>query len=62
MTEKGKTAIAILDLFEDMLEKNNIEIPCEYKQEQTERHDGGNTAKIYGSEYFELEAKISELL
>lgn len=62
MTEKEKTAIAILDLFEDMLEKKNIEIPCEDKQEQTGRHDGGNTAKIYGLEYFELEAKISELL
>ena len=48
MNEK---VIAILDVFEDLLDSKEIEIPCEDEREQDERHDGGNDAKIYGTEY-----------
>ena len=51
MNEK---VIAILDVFEDLLDSKGIEIPCEDEREQDERHDGGNDAKIYGTEYGEL--------
>ena len=54
--------IAILDVFEDLLDSKGIEIPCEDEREQDERHDGGNEAKIYGSEYGELYDAIEKIL
>lgn len=59
MNEK---VIAILDVFEDLLDSKGIEIPCEDEREQDERHDGGNEAKIYGSEYGELYDAIEKIL
>lgn len=54
--------IAILDVFEDLLDSKGIEIPCEDEREQDERHDGGNDAKIYGTEYGELYDAIEKIL
>lgn len=59
MNEK---VIAILDVFEDLLDSKEIEIPCEDEREQDERHDGGNDAKIYGTEYGELYDTIEAIL
>ena len=59
MNEK---AIAILEVFEDLLDSKGIEIPCEDEREQDERHDGGNDAKIYGTEYGELYDAIEKIL
>lgn len=59
MNEK---VIAILDVFENLLDSKGIEIPCEDEREQDERHDGGNEAKIYGSEYGELYDAIEKIL
>ena len=54
MNEK---VIAILDAFENLLDSKGIEIPCE-----DERHNGGNDAKLYGSEYSELYDAIEKIL
>ena len=59
MNEK---VIAILEVFEDLLDSKGIEIPCEDEREQDERHDGGNDAKIYGTEYGELYDAIEKIL
>lgn len=59
MNEK---VIAILEVFEDLLDSKGIEIPCEDEQEQKERYDGGNEAKIYGTEYGEVYDAIEKIL
>ena len=59
MNEK---VIAILEVFEDLLDSKGIEIPCEDEREQDERHDGGNDSKIYGTEYGELYDTIEAIL
>lgn len=58
----NKKVIAILDVFEDLLDSKGIEIPCEDEREQDERHDGENDAKIYGTEYGELYDTIEQIL
>lgn len=68
MMEKPKERInmekasAIVEVFEDLLEEKGIEIPCQDEVEQRERYDGGNTAKLYGTEYYNLVDKILRLL
>ena len=55
----GKTrgiAIMILNLFEDMLADKGIQIPDE------DREGDEDEACLYGSTYYELEDKITELL
>lgn len=59
---KEETATAIVEIFENLLEEKGIEIPCDDTNEEKERHDGGNTAKIYGTEYYTLMEQIQELL
>ena len=68
MMEKPKERInmekasAIVEVFEDLLEEKGIEIPCQDEVEQRERYYGGNTAKLYGTEYYNLVDKILRLL
>ena len=68
MMEKPKERInmekasAIVEVFEDLLEEKGIEIPCQDEVEPRERYDGGNTAKLYGTEYYNLVDKILRLL
>lgn len=52
----------IVELFEELLDKKGIEIPCEDETEQRERYLDGNDAKIYGMEYWNLIDKIESLL
>ena len=52
--KKNKLATEIVELFEELLDKKGIEIPCEDANEQKERYDGNNVAKLYGMEYFDL--------
>mgnify|MGYP005915210993 CR=1 FL=1 len=52
----------IAEIFENLLEKKGIEIPCSDKVEEAERHQDGNSAKLYGMEYFNLVDEISGLL
>lgn len=47
---------SIIDAFEDFLDDHNIEIPNDEKEEDN------NAAHIYGSDYDELETKITNTL
>lgn len=55
-------AFSVVDIFEDLLDEKEIEIPCADAHEEEDRHDHENTAKIYGSEYWYLIDRIEELL
>ena len=59
---KEKKATAIVEIFENLLEEKDIEIPCNDSEEENTRHDGGNTAKIYGMEYYTLIEQVQALL
>lgn len=63
-TEERSMSLAheIVELFENLLEEKGIEIPCKDEAEQSERHEGGNVAKLYGMEYANLIDKVEELL
>lgn len=60
--KKNKLAMEIVELFEELLDKKGIEIPCDDKNEQKDRHEENNTAKLYGMEYFNLVSDIQNLL
>ena len=49
-------AWAILDYFEDLLDEKGIDIPSD------DRDGDEGEARLYGSEYFDLEDKIVSLL
>ena len=49
-------AIKILDEFEELLSRHEIKIPSKDREEKLEE------ACFYGSEYYELEDKITDLL
>ena len=55
-------AFSVVDIFEDLLDEKNMEIPCADIHEEADRHDHENTAKIYGTEYWYLVDRIEELL
>jgi len=61
-TVKYELATEIIELFENLLDKKDIEIPCDDEIEQTTRYVGNNSAKLYGMEYFELFEAILQLL
>lgn len=61
-TTMNQTVVAIMDAFEELLDSKGIEIPCEDENEQNERHNDGNVAKIYGTEYWELFYRIDGIL
>lgn len=55
-------AFSVVDIFEDLLDEKDMEIPCADAHEEEDRHDHENTAKIYGTEYWYLIDRIEELL
>lgn len=55
-TPLRSTAVAIIDLFEDILDKNDITIPDEYRQGDPDE------ARIYGDTYYALENSITGIL
>ena len=57
-----KLAAEIVELFENLLDEKGIEIPCADEEEQRVRYDGKNDAKVYGMEYYNLEATVLALL
>ena len=59
---KDNKAMLAVDAFEDLLDKKNIEIPCEDAIEQQDRYEGGNDAKLYGMEYYDLVDKVKDIL
>lgn len=60
--KKNELATEIVELFEELLDKKGIEIPCDDEDEQKDRYEGNNTAKLYGMEYFNLVSDIQNLL
>lgn len=62
ITTNMEKASAIVELFEDLLEEKGVEISCQDEVEQKERYDGGNKAKLYGTEYYDLVDKVQRLL
>ena len=56
MDKNRELAIDIIELFEDILEAKGITIPSKDREGKEEE------ARIYGSEYYELEDQITELL
>ena len=55
-------AFSVVDIFENLLDEKDMEIPCADAHEEEDRHDHENTAKIYGTEYWYLVERIEELL
>ena len=51
-----KTALDICELFEDLLDTHNIDIPDE------DREGDENEARIYGMTYAELEDNVRDIL
>lgn len=51
-----KAAINIIEVFENLLEKKNIKIPNEDRENNTDE------SCIYGSDYYELEDTITSIL
>ena len=54
--DNREKAIQIIEQFENLLSKKNIKIPSE------DRQDNEDEACIYGTEYYELEDAIVEIL
>ena len=55
-------AIAVVGLFERLLDSKEIDIPCSDEEEQLTRYEEGNCARIYGIEYYELlDAVMNEI-
>lgn len=52
----------ILEAFEDLLDAKQIEVPCDDPDEEAERHNGGNGASLYGTEYSGLLDQIENEL
>lgn len=55
-TLEQEYAWAILDLFEDLLDEKEINIPSD------DREGNDEEARLYGEEYFDLEDKVIGLL
>lgn len=60
--KKNKLATEIVESFEKLLDKKGIEIPCDDEVEQKDRYEGGNAAKLYGMEYYNLVSNVQNLL
>ena len=57
-----ETVIAIIEIFEDFLEERGVEIPTSV-QEMKENDDyEGNSARIYGTDFADLEERIADVL
>ena len=57
MERERKIAIEILDEFEELLAEKDIKIPSNDREP-----DGQNQAFLYGTEYYDLEDKITDIL
>lgn len=58
MYTKRNLAMDIVDLFDELLSEKDIEVPCSNQDEESERHDNGNCACLYGMEYWNLVDRV----
>lgn len=56
MADNREIAIKIINEFENLLAKHEIKLPC------NERESTENEASIFGTDYYELEDNITEIL
>lgn len=61
MDKYREIAIEIIEIFEELLEKYNIVIDSEERQEALKANEIG-VANIYGDEYYNLDDKITNLI
>ena len=52
----------IIDVFDDFLERKEIRIPSSDTEMEENNDLEGNTARIYGDDYAEIEEEIGKLL
>jgi hypothetical protein len=57
MEKERRITIEILDEFEELLDRKGISIPSADREA-----DGQNEACLYGSEYYEVEDAITDIL
>jgi hypothetical protein len=62
MEANREIACTIVKVFEILLDRKGISIPCQSELEETERSLENNMAKIYGSEYWDLVNGIEFIL
>lgn len=55
-------AFYVVDIFEDLLDEKDIDIPCADSSEEEDRHENENAARIYGTEYGNLVDRVEALL
>lgn len=54
-------AIAILDKLEDLLEENDITVPCD-ELDEAERQKTEGAARLFAGPYYELEDELTNIL
>ena len=62
MEKNRSLSVDIVLLFDDLLDKKGIEIPCDDERETLERHFNDSDAKLYGIEFWTLVNKIEMIL
>ena len=62
MCKKRTLAADIVDVFDSFLASKNIEVPCDYPEEESERHCDNNCACLYGMEYWDLVDQVEFML
>lgn len=55
-------AAMLLELFEDLLEEKDIDIPCADDDEESERCENDNSARLYGTEYSTVMEDAEDLI
>ena len=55
-------AFSVVDIFEDLLDEKNIDIPCADSSEEEDRRKNESAARIYGTEYGDLVDRVEALL
>lgn len=59
--EARKKAAAILDKLEDLLEENDITVPCD-EFDEAERRKTEGAARLFAGPYYELEDELTNIL
>ena len=55
-------ATRIVEVFENLLEEKDIDIPCDDEDEEYERHNETCGSRIYGMEYYNLLDEVQAIL
>ena len=62
MDKKRELVARIVELFEQLLGEKDIVVPCADCEEERERCKDGNSAKLYGMEFWILVSAVEALL